>query len=39
MDKVHAKDVENAKKHYKSVRVDLEKKATDLIEKLNKLSA
>jgi len=39
MDKVNAKDIENSKKHFKSVRVDLEKKATDLIEKLNKLEA
>ncbi|WP_394975706.1 hypothetical protein [uncultured Croceitalea sp.] len=39
MDKVHSKDVDNVKEHYKSVRVDLEKKATDLIEKLNKLNA
>ncbi|GMN11646.1 hypothetical protein MTsPCn9_28290 [Croceitalea sp. MTPC9] len=37
MDKVHAKDVENTKAHYKSIRVNLEKKATGLIEKLNKL--
>ena len=39
MDKVHAKDVKNAKAHYKAIRLDLEKKATDLIEKLNKLAA
>jgi len=39
MDKVHAKDVKNAKVHYKAIRADLEKKATDLIEKLNKLAA
>lgn len=38
MDKVHAKDVENSKAHYKSIRADLEKKATELIEKLNKLA-
>lgn len=37
MDKVHAKDVANSKAHYKSIRADLEKKATELIEKLNKL--
>ncbi|WP_350291301.1 hypothetical protein [uncultured Croceitalea sp.] len=37
MDKVHAKDVTNSKAHYKSIRADLEKKATELIEKLNKL--
>ncbi len=37
MDKVHAKDVENSKAHYKAIRADLEKKATDLIEKVNKL--
>ena len=39
MDKVNAKDVKNAKAHFKGVRADLEKKATDLIEKLNKLEA
>lgn len=38
MDKIHIKDLENPKAHFKAVRIDLEKKATDLIEKLNKLS-
>ena len=37
MDKVHKKDVENSKAHYKAVRAELEKKATELIEQLNKL--
>ena len=39
MDKVNVKDVENSKIHFKSVRADLEKKATELIEGLNKLEA
>ena len=38
MDKTNAKDVENPKAHFKAIRTDLETKATDLIEKLNKLS-
>ncbi|MEE9361337.1 MAG: hypothetical protein V3U92_01925 [Cellulophaga sp.] len=35
--KVNKKGVENKKSHLKEVRVDLEKQATTLIEKLNKL--
>ncbi|NKI33441.1 hypothetical protein [Croceivirga thetidis] len=38
MQKVHAKGVENNKAHFKSIREDLESKATGLIEELNKLS-
>jgi len=38
MDKLHTKDVENPKAHFKAIRVDLEKQATDLIEKLNQLN-
>ncbi len=37
MAKVNAKNVENKKAHFKSVRTDLESKGRDLIEKLNKL--
>lgn len=37
MDKVHAKTIESPKKHFKSIRIDLENKATTLIEQLNKL--
>ena len=38
MKKVHAKGVEDSKAHFKSIREDLEAKATNLIEELNKLS-
>ncbi|MFT4833061.1 MAG: hypothetical protein ACI815_002725 [Psychroserpens sp.] len=37
--KVNKKDVENRAKHLKSVQVELETKATDLVEQLNKLAA
>ncbi|MGB5818156.1 MAG: hypothetical protein WBG90_01635 [Saonia sp.] len=36
--KVNKKDVENRKKHLNAVREALEKEATTLIEKLNKLA-
>ena len=36
--KVNQRSVENRPAHLKSVRVELEKKGADLIEKLNKLS-
>lgn len=39
MDKVNTKDVESAKVHFKSVRAELEQKATELVEKLNTLEA
>ncbi len=35
--KVNKKDVENRKAHLKAVRQELEKEATGLVEKLNKL--
>ncbi|NVK52604.1 MAG: hypothetical protein HWD85_06690 [Flavobacteriaceae bacterium] len=37
MEKVHAKNVENKKVHFKSVRKELEEKATGLVAKINKL--
>ncbi|MEB8330458.1 hypothetical protein OO009_13930 [Flavobacteriaceae bacterium KMM 6897] len=37
--KVNKKDVENRAKHLKSVQAELETKATDLVEQLNKLAA
>ena len=37
VEKVHAKDVENKKAHYKAINVALESKATELVEKLNNL--
>lgn len=36
--KVNQRDVENRSAHLKGVRVELEKKGKDLIDKLNKLS-
>ena len=38
MQKVHQKEIKNPNKHFKAIRDDLEKKATELIEDLNKLS-
>lgn len=35
--KLHAKDVENKKQHFKAIGVDLENKAKALVEKLNSL--
>lgn len=35
--KTNARDVENAKAHYKGIRTSLEEKATALVEKINKL--
>jgi ATP adenylyltransferase/5',5'''-P-1,P-4-tetraphosphate phosphorylase II len=35
--KVHAKDVENRKEHFKAINVELEKRATDLLIRVNKL--
>ncbi len=37
IDKVHAKNVENKKAHFKSIGKDLEKSAIKLLEKINKL--
>ncbi len=36
--KVNKSEVENKKKHFKSVRNELETKATKLVEKLNKMA-
>ncbi len=38
MGKVHQKDVEDNKAHFKSIRDELEDKATELIKELNKLA-
>lgn len=38
MDKVHKKDVENNKAHFREIRNELEEKATELVEDLNKLA-
>lgn len=35
--KVHAKDVENKKAHYKAISEELETKAKALVDKVNKL--
>ncbi len=37
LDKVHAKNVENKKAHFKAISTELEAKATDLIAKVNSL--
>ncbi|MDG1040686.1 MAG: hypothetical protein P8P00_07410 [Polaribacter sp.] len=37
IEKLHAKDVENKKAHYKAINTELEDKANKLVEKLNKL--
>ncbi len=37
MVKVHAKNVENKKAHFKAVSTELEAKAKDLVAKINKL--
>lgn len=39
MDKINQKKVENAKSHFKSIRTELEEKATKLVEQLNNLEA
>lgn len=38
IEKVNTKKVESRSKHLKAVRIELEEKATGLVEKLNKLS-
>jgi hypothetical protein len=38
MDKIHQKDVDNSKTHFKDIRSQLEEKATLLVEELNKLA-
>ena len=35
--KIHSKDVENKKEHFRSISAELESKATALLEKVNKL--
>lgn len=37
MDKIHVKDVENKKAHFKSIKAELETVANALAEKVNKL--
>lgn len=37
IEKLHAKNVENKKAHYKAINAELEVKANALVEKLNKL--
>ncbi|TYP96087.1 hypothetical protein C7447_10924 [Tenacibaculum adriaticum] len=37
LSKVHAKNVENKKAHFKSISAELESKATALVEKVNSL--
>ena len=37
MAKVNAKDVENKKAHFKAIGEELESKATELLDKINKL--
>ncbi|WP_420601213.1 hypothetical protein [Flagellimonas sp.] len=39
MDKIHQKGVDNSKAHFKNIRVQLEEKATELVEELNKLGS
>ncbi|TXN34251.1 hypothetical protein FVB32_17140 [Flagellimonas hymeniacidonis] len=39
MSKIHSKNVDNAKAHFKTIRVQLEEKATELVEELNKLGS
>ena len=37
IEKIHIKNVENKKAHFKSIEMELETKANELIEKVNKL--
>ncbi len=37
LQKVHQKDVENKKAHFKSIKVELETEANKLVDKVNKL--
>lgn len=37
MDKIHVKDVESKKAHFKSIKAELETVATTLVEKVNAL--
>lgn len=38
MDKVHQKDIEDRKAHFKAIRNELEVKATELVEQLNSMA-
>ncbi len=38
MNKVHQKDVEDRKAHFRSIRNELEEKATQLVDQLNSLA-
>lgn len=38
MDKIHQKEVDSSKAHFKDIRSQLEEKATELVEELNKLA-
>lgn len=38
MDKIHQKEVDNSKSHFKDIRNQLEEKATELVQELNNLS-
>ena len=37
LDKIHSKNIENKKQHYRSISKELESKAKELIGKVNKL--
>ncbi|MDX1828343.1 MAG: hypothetical protein R3342_02235 [Lutibacter sp.] len=37
IDKINLKNIENKKEHYRKIEAELEKKANDLITKVNKL--
>jgi 3-dehydroquinate dehydratase len=37
IDKVHIKNIENKKEHFRNIALELEKIATSLLEKVNKL--
>ncbi|MFD2101736.1 hypothetical protein [Flagellimonas iocasae] len=39
MDKIHQKDVKDSKAHFKEIRLQLEEKATELVEELNNLAS
>ena len=39
MDKINQKKVEDTKAHFKTIRIELEEKATKLVEQLNSLEA
>ncbi|MEW2922740.1 MULTISPECIES: hypothetical protein [Flavobacteriaceae] len=39
MGKIHQKEVKDTKAHFKEIRVQLEEKATELVEELNNLAS